>query len=221
MVWTWRGYDIPLIIVSGLELSLISGDGMETIFESVLDKHVPKMKMRVRQKDAAYVTEEWKVAIRNKRKYAQLLAQNRTLENWELKRKWRNFATKDKRRAIKVHWAQKSDELRKRPRDFYKTFKPFLSDKSKEETKIATKINEWIVTNQKVAADELGDHFSTVANAIDGAQVMNLVEKDFEKHPSVESIRKAYHGLQFWFNEIGSGGEENKLKMLISNKATR
>ena len=33
---------------------------------------------------------------------------------------------------------------------------------------------------------------------------MNLVEKDFEKYPSVESIRKAYHGLQFWFNDIGS-----------------
>ena len=49
---------------------------------------------------------------------------------------------------------------------------------------------------------------------------MNLVEKDFEKHPSVESIRKAYHGLQFWFNDIGSGEEENELKMLISNKAT-
>ena len=65
-----------------------------------------------------------------------------------------------------------------------------------------------------------GDHFSTVANAIDGAQVMNLVEKDFEKYPSVESIRKAYHGLQFWFNDIGSGEEENELKILTSNKAT-
>ncbi|KAL9984302.1 hypothetical protein ACROYT_G006578 [Oculina patagonica] len=77
-----------------------------------------------------------------------------------------------------------------------------------------------IVTNQKVVADELGDYFSTAANAIGGAQVMHLVEKDFEKHPSVESIRQAYQGLQFGFNEIGSGEVENELKILKSNKAT-
>ena len=64
-----------------------------------------------------------------------------------------------------------------------------MSDNSKEETKIAIRINERIVTNQKVVADEHGDYFS---NAIDSAKVTNLVEKDFEKHPSVESIRQAY-----------------------------
>ena len=67
-------------------------------------------------------------------------------------------------------------------------------------------------------ADEHGDYFS---NAIDSAKVTNLVEKDFEKHPSVESIRKAYQGLQYGFNEIGSGEVENELKMIKSNKATR
>ena len=67
-------------------------DALKTIFESVLDKHMPKKKKR--QKDVPHMTEEWKMAIRNKRKYAQLFAQNRTRENWELKRKWRNLATK-------------------------------------------------------------------------------------------------------------------------------
>ena len=67
-------------------------------------------------------------------------------------------------------------------------------------------------------ADEHGDYFS---NAIDSAKVTNLVEKDFEKHPSVESIRQAYQGLQYGFNEIGSGEVENELKMIKSNKATR
>ena len=34
------------------------------------------------------------------------------------------------------------------------------------------------------------DYFSTVANAIDGAQVTNLVEKDFEKHSSVRVVTR-------------------------------
>lgn len=46
---------------------------------------------------------------------------------------------------------------------------------TREETKIAIRINERIVTNQKVVVDELGDYFSTAGNAICGAQVTNLV----------------------------------------------
>ena len=67
-------------------------------------------------------------------------------------------------------------------------------------------------------ADEHGDYFS---NATDSAKVTNLVEKDFEKHLSVESIQQAYQGLQYGFNEIGFGEVENELKMIKSNKATR
>ena len=68
-------------------------DAWKNIFESVLDKYMPKKKMRVRQKDVPHMTEEWQMAIRHKGKYAQLFAQNRTRENWEFKRKWRNLAT--------------------------------------------------------------------------------------------------------------------------------
>ena len=51
-------------------------DIWKTIFESVLDKHMPKKKMRVRDKDIPYMTEEWKKAIKNKRKYAQVFARS-------------------------------------------------------------------------------------------------------------------------------------------------
>ena len=69
------------------------------------------------------------------------------------------MAPKERRSAMKAHWAQKLDKLRKRAWDLYKTFKPFLSNKRKEDTKIAIKINKQVVTNQKVVADELGDYF--------------------------------------------------------------
>ena len=38
-------------------------------------------------------------------------------------------ATKQRRLAIKEYWRTKSEDLRRNPRDFFKTFKPFLSDK--------------------------------------------------------------------------------------------
>lgn len=39
------------------------------------------------------MTQEWKEAIKKKRKYAKLFGRNRTVEKFELKRKWRNIAT--------------------------------------------------------------------------------------------------------------------------------
>jgi len=45
-------------------------------------------------------------------------------------------------------------------------------------------------------ADELGDYFSFAANAIGGAEVTNLVENDFEKHPSIELLRRFSCALQ-------------------------
>lgn len=112
-----------------------------------------------------------------------MFARNRTPENWELKRKWRNLATRERRRAVKEYWALKTDEFSQKPRDFYKAFKPFLSNKTKEDTRIAIKVDENIITNPNVVADVLCDHFSTAANDIGGAHVHNLTELDFTTEP--------------------------------------
>ena len=37
------------------------------------------------------MSKEWKAAVRNKRKYAIQFAKDRTPENFELKKKYRNF----------------------------------------------------------------------------------------------------------------------------------
>ena len=47
------------------------------------------------------MTLEWKNAIRRKRKYAQLYAKNKTTENYELKKEYRNLATKEHRKQSK------------------------------------------------------------------------------------------------------------------------
>ena len=51
-------------------------DGMT----AVLNKHMPIKKMRVRERDAPYITIEWKEAIRKKRTYAKRHKQQQTRE---------------------------------------------------------------------------------------------------------------------------------------------
>ena len=54
--------------------------------------------------------------------YAQLYAKNKTAENYELKKKYRNLATKERRKAIKEFWMKKTDDLKQKPWEFFKTF---------------------------------------------------------------------------------------------------
>lgn len=84
---------------------------METIFESVVDKHVPKMKIRVRQEDRCSICDgRMENGNQEQKEICTIVCPNP--ENWELKRKQRNFSTKDKRRAIKVHWALTEEETK-------------------------------------------------------------------------------------------------------------
>ena len=103
----------------------------ESLFNSIAEKHMPTKRMRFRKMDVPYMTPEWRKAIKMKRKYAKQYAYNRTEENWNLKRTWRNKATNYRRRAIREFWQRKADDLKSKPSDFYKTFRPFLNDKSK------------------------------------------------------------------------------------------
>ena len=63
-------------------------------------------KMKVRAKDVPYMTSAWKSAIRAKRKFAERYSQKKTPQNLELKRKWRNKATRQRCIAIKQYWTE-------------------------------------------------------------------------------------------------------------------
>lgn len=99
------------------------------LINDILDEVTPVKRMRVRDKDVPFMTPEWKRAIRAKRKATSKYLKNKTPENWELRRKSRNEATKQRRIAIKEYWRKKSEDLKNNPKAFFKTFKPFLSSK--------------------------------------------------------------------------------------------
>ena len=65
-----------------------------------------------------------------KRKVTARYLKNKTQENWELRRRTRNAATKQRRIAMKGFWRKKTEDLKNNPKCFHKTFKPFLSTKN-------------------------------------------------------------------------------------------
>ena len=118
------------------------------LFEKLPQDHIQERKMRIREQDISYIEKSNK----NEEKICSKYSKHRTPENWELKRVWRNIATNERRKAIKAYWKKKADDLKTKPKEFYKTFGPFLNKKEKGEDNINININGRIEMDQAKVA---------------------------------------------------------------------
>ena len=93
-----------------------------------------------------------------RKKYAKKFSKDKKCETWDLMKKWRNEATRLRRKAIKT-----SLELNDNPRKFFSTFSPFISSKGQRETnEIHLNIKNKIEQGQRIVSEEFVDYFSTV-----------------------------------------------------------
>ena len=95
----------------------------------------PMRKKRVRERDVCFMSKEWKAAIRNKRNYAIQFAKDRIPENFELKKRYRNIATRERRKALAAYWYKKSEEMKSKLHNFFDTFRPFLNTGLEQQNK--------------------------------------------------------------------------------------
>lgn len=188
--------------------------------EFVIDVREPIRSKRVRGKDIPYMTPEWKKAIRDTRKFSIKFAKERTEGNFALKKKYRNIATRERRKAIRAYWQTKSDELNTRPGAFYDTFKPFISDKTNKAVTIYLKReNGSLVKDQSEVADMLAIYFANVAKDIGGDAIKSLDNEKLEGHSSIVAIRNAHGGVSFDFENITTSQVQRALEDLNPKKS--
>ena len=87
----------------------------EALLNKIVDDHLPTRDMKVRADNVPYMTREWKNAMKAKRRFSKKFSTNPTRKNFELKRKWRNEATKERRKAIRQYWKKVSDNVKSDP----------------------------------------------------------------------------------------------------------
>ena len=157
-----------------------------------------------------------------KRKYAKLHKKHPTQENEQLMKKWRSTATRLRRNAIKSYWRERSAELKNNPRSFFKTFSPFLSDKTKSKEYISLEIDGKIQHNQSVVAESLADYFSTTADDIGQLPCVSQQDNQHQSsaHPSVTKITQKWFDNAFTFREITVAEVHDNLAKLNPFKAT-
>lgn len=195
-------------------------DYWTALFKYTVNAHLPIKRKRVCEKDIPYMTSAWKKTIRNKRKHAILFAKNRMPENMELKRKYRNIATREQRKAIMEYWFAKSEELKSKPREFYNAFRPFINSKTKESTSISLKTEEGIVVkDQCEVAEQLLNYCTTAAVSIIGDNAICITEENHDNHGSIKALREAYLGTHFEFNHVSKDQVQKGLENINPNKS--
>ena len=117
-------------------------------------------------------------------------------------------------RQSRDFWQEKTKEIAIKPRQFFQTFKPFISNKCKDERNIHIKINDRVEKDQRIVAEEFAEYFSTMVKA-DSAE-----EKDFHDHPSVKAIRKANENTSFQFRLMTVGEVTKELTNLNIKKTS-
>ena len=144
----------------------------------------------MRSKNTPYMTSEWKNATRKKRKYSRRFAKNPTQENLQLKKKWRNIATKLRKRSIKHYWKLKTDNANNNPSEFYKVFKPFLDSKAKamDSNVISLEINGQITKDHTEVVNSFAKYFGEAAKGIGDPELLSLTEDQLEDQESVCQI---------------------------------
>ena len=174
------------------------------------------------------MTKELRKAIMKRSQLKNRYNKNRNYENWFLYKKQRNFCVsllrKTKRNYFKNVKMQDITDNEK----FWKTIRPYFSDKGYKQTKISIVEKDSIITDEKKIAVLMNNYFinitknldlkpSTISNTSD----IDKVTKYFDDHISVCKIKEAYsESLQednFSFKMV-SMDEVKKIVLKLNSK---
>ena len=172
-----------------------------------MNEHLPIRDISVRGNDVPYMTEEWKNAIKAKRRLSKKYSKSPTQENFERKRKWRIEETKQRRVAIKAYWKKVSDGIKSYP--------------GRGSTK---SLHMELEVDQTKVAEHLAHYFSRMADGIGGDNVQSLMAVDFNHHRSVRYISTNLPNAtseQFEFTPLSTKQVQETLEKLNPSKATR
>ena len=127
----------------------------------------------MRDKDVPYMILTWRKAITNKTKYAIQFANNRTPENLELKRKYRNIARWERKNRFGLLNQRGSNPVQG---SFLNTLSTFISSKTKDSNLICLQSKGERVEGQIEANSQLF-HYCNPAKSVAEDHVTSIIKE--------------------------------------------
>ena len=150
-----------------IDPSDLNDSSFETAFDRALDKHAPIKKKYVRANDKPFMTRALRKATMLLSRLRNKYNEDRTAENWNNFRKQRNSCVKLFRKEKKNYYNSLDISLvTDNKKKFWKTVKPFFSDRSQSQNKIVLTDGERIIPNDVEVAETMNEFFVTVTDSL-------------------------------------------------------
>ena len=134
---------------SVIELNQICDyNNFENVFLRVLEKHAPLKKL-VRANEAPYITKTLRKAIMRRSQLENKYRKQRARENKTLYKKQKNFCNRLYKKERAKYYANLDIKKITDNKTFWKTIKPFLSNKSTNSGKVLLSENDTILTDEE------------------------------------------------------------------------
>ena len=173
----------------------------ETIFLNVLNKHAPYKKKILRANQQPYITKTLRKAIMKRSELERKYYKNSSPANNKAYRKQKKFCSKLYKKERKKYYSNLDIKNITDNKKFWKTMKPFFSEKGVFSQNITLVNNDSIISSDQEVCETLNNFFKSAVDSLniiehkdlitDSKHLIDPVEiaiKKFENHPSVLDI---------------------------------
>ena len=188
----------------------------------------------MRANDKPFMTPALRKAIMLRTRLRNRYNKDQTVENWNKFRKHRNSCVKLFRREKRNYYNNLDISLVTDNKKFWKTVKPFFSDKLQSKNKIVLIEDETIISNDVEVAETMNEYFVTVTDSLGinensnyenaTAGITDPVDKavyKFSNHPSILKIKDHYQNAgSFHFQKVTPEAVDKEVRNLNPKKAT-
>ena len=206
----------------------------ESKFLGVIDKHAPQKKKVVRATEVPYMTKALRKAIADRSRLENRYYKSKTEESLRAYKKQKNFCSRLYKKERKKYYTNL--DLRKitDSKKFWKTAKPFFSDKGVDGNNIALIEGEEIYQEDHEVAKILGEFFNNAVkslnvcipseyisekSAVSNDPIDNIISK-YSNHPSIKLINDNVIKGNFSFNQVSLEDVNHVIAKLDVKKAS-
>ena len=208
-------------------------DDFEKAYLEVLNKHAPIKRKTVRANHAPYMTKALRKAIMTRSNLENKYLKNRNPENKTVYKKQKNYCSRLYKKERKRYYSNLNLKTITDNKRFWKTMKPFLTNKGVNNEKITLIENERILSADGDVAEFLNSFFSDATKTLginenryilnDTLHMVDSIEialKKFESHPSILKINEKVGESVFSFNTVTLEDVILEIRNLNPNKAS-
>ena len=167
----------------------------DRVFLNLLNFQAPLKKKISKGSNSRFVTKTLRKAIMIRSRLKIRINKTRSDENWTLYKTQKDFSTKLLRKTKKDHFSKINPKLVSDNKIFWRTIKPYFSNKSNFSNKIMISKKDCIVSDDKRLPEIFNTSFINNTNILDlkpsiissNNSVPEIIET-FKDHPSIKKI---------------------------------